>query len=125
MLDAHCLSLAIYFEARDQPPPGQSAVAEVILNRVYSPLYPDDICSVVYAPAQFSFTANPTEIKNAHAWINATELAYDALTFCTNCPGLNSTHYHASYVSPPWAKVFTPEATIGGHLFYINETPYP
>ena len=36
-----CLATAIFFEARDQSIEGQIAVAEVILNRVDSPLWPN------------------------------------------------------------------------------------
>ena len=49
-----CLAQAIYFEARAEPVRGQQAVAQVVLNRVFSPYYPKDVCSVVYperAPA--------------------------------------------------------------------------
>ena len=51
-----CLVTAIFFEARDQPLMGQYAVAEVVMNRVASVKYPDDICSVVFQRKQFSFT---------------------------------------------------------------------
>ena len=42
-----CLSEALYFEARGETVKGQFAVAEVILNRVDSPRYPDSICGVI------------------------------------------------------------------------------
>ena len=35
-----CLAEAIYFEARSEPEDGQAAVAQVVLNRVTSGLYP-------------------------------------------------------------------------------------
>jgi spore germination cell wall hydrolase CwlJ-like protein len=35
-----CLANAIYFEARNEPVRGQIAVAQVVLNRVFSPYYP-------------------------------------------------------------------------------------
>ena len=37
-----CLAEAIYFEARSEPEAGQAAVAQVVLNRVRSGIYPDD-----------------------------------------------------------------------------------
>ena len=43
-----CLAEGIYFEARGEPESGQAAVAQVILNRVRNPAYPDTICGVVY-----------------------------------------------------------------------------
>ena len=46
-----CLAQAIYFEARNEPARGQQAVAQVVLNRVFSPYYPKDVCSVVYQNA--------------------------------------------------------------------------
>ena len=42
--EMRCLAEAIYFEARSEPELGQSAVAQVVMNRVASSLYPDSIC---------------------------------------------------------------------------------
>jgi len=54
-----CLALNIYFEARSEPIQGQIAIAEVTLNRVASPNFPNDVCSVVLqdtsAGCQFSW----------------------------------------------------------------------
>ena len=46
--DITCLSKNIYYEARDQSREGQYAVAMVTLNRVYSDLFPNTVCEVVY-----------------------------------------------------------------------------
>ena len=43
-----CLASAIFYEARSESFEGQLAVAQVILNRVRHPAYPDTICGVVY-----------------------------------------------------------------------------
>ena len=43
-----CLANAIYFEARGESLRGQAAVAQVVLNRVRNPTYPNTICGVVY-----------------------------------------------------------------------------
>ena len=32
-----------------------------------------------------------------------------------------ATHYHATYVSPNWAKSFTKIAQMGAHVFYRME----
>ena len=42
-----CLAEALYFEARGESVKGQFAVADVILNRVESPLFPKTVCGVV------------------------------------------------------------------------------
>src|SRR5262249_57826929 len=43
-----CLAEAIYFEARGEAVRGQMAVAQVVLNRVFSGKYPNTVCGVVY-----------------------------------------------------------------------------
>ena len=43
-----CLALNVYHEARSEPLQGQAAVAHVVLNRVASGRWPDDVCSVVH-----------------------------------------------------------------------------
>ena len=42
-----CLALNVYFEARNDSMVGQYAVAQVVMNRVQSSKFPDDVCSVV------------------------------------------------------------------------------
>ena len=42
-----CLANAVYFEARSEPIRGQMAVAQVVMNRVFSDFYPNDVCGVV------------------------------------------------------------------------------
>jgi hypothetical protein len=59
-----CLSEALYFEARGETVKGIFAVAEVILNRVDSPNYPDTVCEVIYQgtgrlfECQFSYSCD-------------------------------------------------------------------
>src|SRR5262249_13224301 len=53
--EEECLAKAVYFEARGESLEGQLAVAQVIMNRAASGIYPPSICGVVTQPAQFSF----------------------------------------------------------------------
>jgi len=59
-----CLADAIYYEAGNEPVEGQRAVAQVVLNRVRHPAYPNSVCGVVYQGAarrtgcQFSFVCD-------------------------------------------------------------------
>ncbi len=53
-----CLSEALYFEARGESLTGVVAVAEVILNRVDSPDYPNSVCGVVNQGGQGCTTAS-------------------------------------------------------------------
>jgi spore germination cell wall hydrolase CwlJ-like protein len=123
-----CLALNVYHEARSQPLIEQLAVAQVVLNRVESSTYPDNVCGVVYHnkypgrlhKCQFSWAcdgANDTP-KNATAWLRANQIA--SLALSPELPDLvgGATHYHATYVHPGWANSLEPVATIGRHRFY-------
>lgn len=122
--ELHCLALNIYFESRGEPVLGQFAVADVTLNRVESPYFPNTICEVVYQRRQFSWThqiPNPRNprIRERGAWhdaqLYAIEIAeWDILRGITD----DATYFHARYVSPRWRLRFENTATIGAHLFY-------
>ncbi|MEM8687128.1 MAG: cell wall hydrolase [Pseudomonadota bacterium] len=136
---AHCLALAIYFEARGESEDGQVAVSQVILNRVESKRYPNTICGVVYQNAhmrnrcQFSFTCDgkPEHPKEAKMWRQAKRLATQMLcgSECALDPlapkgGVReATHYHATYVRPGWSYRLRPVGRIGLHKFYTYKTP--
>ncbi len=125
--DRKCLAEAIYYEARSESRVGQLAVADVVLNRVASPIYPNSICGVVYQGSertdlrcQFSFTCDGSMKRrlNQRKWAAAEDLAGAVLAGLRVPVSRNATHYHADYVSPPWAETLTPTATIGVHKFY-------
>lgn len=121
-----CLAEAIYYEARSESRVGRMAVADVVLNRVASPIYPDSICEVVYQGAerrtgcQFSFTCDGSmkARRNQRQWREAELLAGAIMAGVRKPVSRNATHYHANYVSPPWAETLSPTAVIGTHKFY-------
>ena len=122
-----CLSQAIYFEARNEPVRGQVAVAQVVLNRVFSPYYPKDVCSVVYQNAhrllscQFTFACDghPETIRERGAWSRAQRIAKQALDHKVWLPEVaKATHYHAVYVHPYWVREMKKMVRHGRHIFY-------
>lgn len=121
-----CLAQAIYYEARSEPRVGQLAVADVVLNRVASPVYPGSICEVVFQGSerrtgcQFSFTCDGSMQArlNKRKWKESEDLAGAILAGVRVPVSRNATHYHADYVWPHWADNLTPTATIGTHKFY-------
>lgn len=120
-----CLATAIFFEARNQPVDGQMAVAEVILNRVADPQWPNNVCDVVNQTYQFSFTHdgrsdNPTKYNDPLAWKIAQIIAIDAVEGL-NLVGITSTYYHATYVRPHWRSSLQCDGRIGDHIFYSKE----
>jgi len=122
-----CLANAIYFEARSESEIGRLAVAQVILNRVKSPFYPDTICDVVYQNSakrnacQFSFACdgksdNP---RRGRAWERAKTLASRVMAGDGQVRAIaTATNYHADYVLPEWTGSMTRLIKIGRHIFY-------
>ena len=119
---AVCLALNVYFEARSESQMAQFAVAEITLNRVASPSFPDTICEVVWQPKQFSWTHDGKSDKphNPEAWANAKWVATTILDYSMGIQivGPEALYYHATYVNPYWSQGFTEVAQVGAHVFY-------
>lgn len=122
-----CLAEAVYFESRSEPETGQAAVAQVVINRAKSGLYPTSICGVVYQnrhrykACQFTFACEGKSlaIRDPAAWSTATRIAQDVLEGNRYLPAVGgSTHYHADYVSPYWSRKLKRTDRIGRHIFY-------
>lgn len=121
-----CLTAAVYYEARSESDQGQRAVAQVVLNRVAHPSYPNTVCGVVYQGSerstgcQFSFTCDGSLARapNRMFWYRAQNVARAALSgYVERSVGL-ATHYHTIAVSPYWAPSLRHIITIGAHRFY-------
>lgn len=121
-----CLTSAIYYEAAQEPADGQRAVAQVVLNRVRHPAFPNSVCGVVYEGStratgcQFTFTCDGSM---AYApmpalWNRARKVAEDALNGHVHAPVGYATHYHANYVVPYWASSLVKTDVEGAHIFY-------
>lgn len=127
-----CLATAIYFEARGEPERGQLAVAQVVMNRVRSSIYPDTICGVVYQGqrqrkgCQFSFTCDGiADIpKEKEQWTQANRLAKNVLDGKVWLSEIgHATHYHANYVRPAWRRQMKHVKKVGQHIFYRVRYP--
>lgn len=144
----YCLALNIYYESRADNLSGKYAVADVVLNRVNDPRYPNTVCEVVeqavmreswktaqhkdipeeeriYYPVrhkcQFSWFCDgrPDTPNNEQSWMEAQIIAYNILEF-GRFRGITegATHYHATYVTPHWSTAFDLRGQIGSHIFY-------
>jgi len=122
-----CLANGIYFEARSESVRGQAAVAQVILNRVRNPAYPNSICGVVYQNdswfnrCQFSFACDGRKkrIDSPVAYKTAQDIAMAVTAGKIFIPEVgSSTHYYAQYVHPGWARTMQKMTKIGLHIFY-------
>ena len=131
--DLRCLALNIYHEARNESTAGKIAVAQVVLNRVRSPIFPGSVCDVVYQGVhkgglpdlhrcQFSWYCDGRgdEPRDLLAFNDANELAQWILVAGKWVPDITdgSLWYHAEYVSPEWGRYKKKMLTIDTHIFY-------
>jgi len=121
----HCLTTAIYYEAATEPDAGQRAVAQVVLNRVAHPHWPNSVCGVVYqgserSGCQFSFACDGSMARAPVRmwWLRARAVAERALAGEVYAPVGLATYYHTGAVHPAWAARMRYLGAIGAHLFY-------
>ncbi|HLK23972.1 MAG TPA: cell wall hydrolase [Caulobacteraceae bacterium] len=119
-LDAElsCLAKAIHHEAANQSLKGQLALAQLIMNRVKSPLFPKTICAVVNQAGQFFHTARYQPHGADERWHTAVGIARIAREAAEPELVPGALFYHATYVRPHWAHRRAEVARIGQHVFY-------
>ena len=122
-----CLAEAIYFKSRSEPEDGQAAVAQVVLNRVRSGIYPTTVCGVVYQDrnrpfaCQFTFACEgkSLRVEEPGPWAVATRIARDVVSGANYNPKVGvAVNYHANYVAPFWVGYLKKVDRIGAHIFY-------
>lgn len=124
-----CLARNVYFEARGEPEAGQYAVAEVTLNRKGAARYPDTVCEVVHQKnwdalrgryvGAFSWTEFAVlPAPRGEEWARAQKVAEDVYYRRVPPRLQGAMYFHATYISPAWAKEKTQVARIGRHVFY-------
>ncbi|UPJ60467.1 cell wall hydrolase [Bradyrhizobium sp. 192] len=122
-----CLAEAVYFESRGEAVRGQMAVAQVVMNRVFSGKYPETVCGAVYQnkhrhlACQFTFACdnNADVIREPEMWERARKIAKAMLDGQIWLPEVGkSTHYHAYWVHPSWVAEMKKMYKTGVHTFY-------
>lgn len=114
--ELECMTKVILYEAGAESRAGQVAVAQVVMNRVESPRFPDTICGVIYQRGQFSSIRSFNPPRNAR-WNRAMALARDVLDGHEAVVG-EALYFHATRVRPAFVRSRTRVATIGNHVFY-------
>ena len=137
---AKCLADNMYFEARNQGTAGIIAVSNVVLNRVKSKMYPNNICEVVrqgphresrrkngvYHPVrhrcQFSWYCDgkpdkPKNLTQYNEFFNFALLVVQGKIRLLDITD-GALWYHADYVKPSWARHKKITTEIGDHIFY-------
>lgn len=120
--EEECLARNIYYEAGVEDHSGKIAVAQVTLNRMESGRWGNDVCKVVYAKSQFSWTRDKRKRYNkpkGELW-NASLAAVRDFKRGWRVRNLENSHfYHTDYIARPnWADPKQKVHKIGQHIFY-------
>ena len=127
-----CMALNIYWESRSESTAGKLAVGHVVINRVNSDRYPDDVCSVVKEAIVYSGTNKPVlnqcqfswycdnkpeTVRDPRAWGSAMTVAVTLMEGSHDITD-GAINYHALDVLPNWADSRKVTARIDNHIFY-------
>lgn len=128
--ESKCLAQAVYYEARGESLEGQMAVAEVVVNRTRSGIYPNTNCGVIYQGAdrstgcQFTFTCDGSldRAPRGASWQQSEMIAAQVMMGIAHPVTHHATHYHTNEVAPIWSASLKETTRIGAHIFYRFKT---
>lgn len=112
--DINLMANAVHGEARGEPYEGQVAVAAVILNRVQSSTFPNNISGVIFEPRAF------TAVADGQIWLTPNETAKKAVLDAMNGwdPSGNATYYfNPDTATSAWIWSRPQIKRIGKHIF--------
>jgi spore germination cell wall hydrolase CwlJ-like protein len=130
--DVDCLAAAVYYEARGEPPEGQAAVAQVVLNRSHRIGFPKSVCGVIYQGAQgrgcqFSFVCSGAMSgpREPTAWTRARDVATRALSGYVMSAVGAATAFHLVSLGARPDRHMARVAQIGAHVFLVSASSMP
>ena len=128
--DIYLLAQTVWHEARGEGMNGWVAVAEVILNRVNSPLYPDTISEVVYQGSdggkeQFQNSSEISSCTPSEAVLSVVRMVAEGKTSVLNDPDVlyfrnpGDMNDNSDWGNCPFYT------RIGNHAFYLTQGTVP
>lgn len=119
--ELHCLASAVYREANAEPEAGQLAVAQVVMNRVRSPHYPNSVCGVIAQRGQFPWY-HKKGMKVTDTALRIARMVYGNPTGYNHLIGGSDVMYFNHVSARGWARGnrLSYRRTIGRHAFYSN-----
>ncbi|WP_414859285.1 spore cortex-lytic enzyme [Paenibacillus haidiansis] len=108
------LARVIYSEARGEPYEGQVAVGAVVMNRLKSDQFPDNIHDIVFQPRAF------TAVDDGQYWLTPDSTSYQAALDAVR--GWDPTYGSLYYFNPDtatsaWIWTRPQKVQIGNHIF--------
>ena len=116
-----CLARAMYFESNRSSRDGMVAVGSVVMNRVASDDFPDDVCSVVSQNRQFA-PGVMTRPMTGSSEILAKETAKTVLQGERHPLTGKARFFHAQYYVANYNNIHYVVST-GGNAFYEKRPP--
>jgi N-acetylmuramoyl-L-alanine amidase len=117
-----CLAENIYHEARAESLDGQLMVAEVTINRVLHPAFPDTVCGVVNQPSQFSWVGKGYTIAEEELWAEIQSLVEELADGTTELLGTEALYFHSAGPRPAWTAGLELLGKVENHVFYTEKT---
>jgi N-acetylmuramoyl-L-alanine amidase len=111
----HCMTQAIYHEARGESHLGRLAVGHVILNRIILG-YGKTPCEVISQKRQFSWYGKGYTVREKEKWILCHRLSKQILLHKTKDPTNGSVFFHEKTINPNWK--YKRVGVIDNHIFY-------
>ncbi|WP_342648969.1 cell wall hydrolase [Pseudomonas sp. REB1044] len=124
-----CLARTLYWEAKGADEKDMRGVANVVLNRLGKPGFPDSICGVVKQgvenrSCQFSWWCDgrPDQVEEPPRYDIAKEIARKALNQQLPDSTAGALFFHDRHVRPSWAKTYRRTAQTRHFFFYRPST---
>ena len=113
-IDLDLLARVIYGEAGGEPYEGQVAVGAVLVNRVASPNFPNNLWNIVFKKGEFC------TVRDGQVWLRPDATAYQAAKLAK--AGWDPSHgalyfYNPGKTTSKWIWSRTVTTQIGSHLF--------
>jgi N-acetylmuramoyl-L-alanine amidase len=125
--EIRCMSMNLYHEARGESNLGLGGVMTVVLNRVKSGKWANNVCDVIWQPYQFSWTIGKDR-KTFFGCTNTEDYARIVLFILDaikaggyNSPTIAADHYKRFDVDASWAKSMNKVRKIDAHEFFISK----
>lgn len=114
-----CMTRVMYFESNRSSADGMLAVGTVVMNRVNSPQFPNDVCAVVGQKNQFAPGVLQRAMNEPRSLALAQRVAHDVLRGRRH-PGVqDAMYFHTAGLSFPYTNMHY-VLVAGGNAFYAR-----
>ncbi|MEC7764272.1 MAG: cell wall hydrolase [Pseudomonadota bacterium] len=120
--DHECMARAMYFESNRSSRDGMVAVGSVVMNRVASDAFPNDVCAVVGQRGQFAPGVMTKKMTEDASVARVSEAAASVLSGERHPNTGSARFFHAQYYRANYNNMHY-VASAGGNAFYEKRDP--